>query len=67
MKTRLLVFAAVVLLVAACAAFRCVLDERRDPLFTFEEHANNFISNFSVGLMVAAVGLLVSLASRRRI
>ena len=65
MKRRLYILLLVVLLVAICSGVRCILDERREPLFTFDEHLANFISSFSFGLMVAAVGLLVSLATKK--
>jgi hypothetical protein len=65
MRRRFYIFLLVVLFVAICSGIRCVLDERQDPLFTFGEHLHNFISSFSIGLMIAAVGLLVSLAAKR--
>ena len=64
MKKRLYIFV-VVVLVAVCAGVQCLLDERREPLFTFEEHRRNFVSHFSVGLLIASIGLLVSLAKKR--
>jgi hypothetical protein len=64
-RRRLYIFLLAVLLVAICSGIRCVLDERRDPLFTLREHLHNFTSNFSIGLMIAAVGLLVSLDAKR--
>ena len=65
MKRRLLNFLLVVLLVAVCSGVRRVLGERRDPLFTFDEHLRGFATDFSVGLMTAAVGPLVPVAAKR--
>lgn len=50
----------VLMIALLAAAGRCLLDERREPLFTLEEHLENFASDAVFSAAIVLLALIVS-------